>query len=133
MGFFGNFVFSDGRWAEGPTSDRFLSIDIHDSDFATIEYQPSGHSQGRFCLGLEPRHYFEDPTASQQVDVAEESKGFIAWAEAVLGARVSPDQVRTLMADPDGADPDNPFVEDTVIQLIAILGLPLPTDLEPNA
>jgi hypothetical protein len=133
MGFFGNFVFSEGRWADAPTSDEYLSIDIHDSDFATIEYRPTGRGRGRLYLGFEPRHYFEDPAASEQVDVSQESSGLSGWAQSVLDVRVSPEQLRNLMADPAGADPESPFVEDTVVQLIALFGLPLPTDLEPNA
>lgn len=133
MGFFGNFVYSDGRWAEQATADQYLSVDIHDSDFATIDYHPSGPSTGRFYLGVEPRHYFEDPSASEPVDAEAEMDGFVDWATSVVGAQVSVSDLKVLIADPEGSDPENPFVEDTVVQLIALLGLPLPPDLQPNA
>jgi len=133
MGFFGMFVYSEGRWAEQATADQYLSVDVHDSDFATIDYHPSGRGRGRFYLGIEPRHYFGDPTASKPVDAAAEISGFVDWARSVVGAKISASDLAELIADPDGSDPENPFVEDTVAQLIALLGLPLPAHLQPNA
>ncbi len=57
----------------------------------------------------------------------------VTWAAAVVGAQVRADELEALIADPDGSDPENPFVEDTVAQLLAMLGLPLPTDMQADA
>ncbi len=52
MGFFGTFVYSNGRWADQRTPDEHLGIEIHDSDIATIDYRPSGVSGGRYRLAV---------------------------------------------------------------------------------
>ena len=52
------------------------------------------------------------------------------YARCGIAVRVWPGAVEPLLADPDGADPKNPLVEDTVVQLIVLLGLPLPADLQ---
>ena len=54
MGFFGRFVYSDGAWPDEPAGDAFLSVDIHDSDVATIDFQGAS-ATGRFFLGFQPR------------------------------------------------------------------------------
>jgi hypothetical protein len=38
VGFSGTFVYSDGRWNGDATDDRYLAIDIPDSDIATVDY-----------------------------------------------------------------------------------------------
>lgn len=133
MGYFGTFAFSNGRWAETPTDNQYLGIDIHDSSIATIDYQPAANGHGRFYLGYEPRHYFDDPSASQPIDTAAETAGFIAWVSNVIGVDLSAEQLTPLLADADGGEPDDVFVEDTVVTLINLLGLPLPADLQPTS
>ncbi len=132
MGFFGKFIFSDGQWSEQSAARQRLTIDIHDSDFATVEWEPNKPHTGRFYLGFEPRHYFDDDTASEPVDLNGELEGFLEWAKATLGVQLAISDLRELVADPDGADPDNIFVEETVVQLVALLGLPVPPDLQPT-
>lgn len=130
MGFFGKFVFSDGEWSEQSSAPQRLSIDIHDSDFATVEYEPSKPHTGRFYLGYEPRHYFDDAAASEPVDLVAELEGFLEWAKSTLGVQLAIGDLRELVADPDGADPDKVFVEETVVQLVELLKVPLPPDLQ---
>jgi len=130
MGFFGTFVYSSGTWGEAATSDEYLGIDVHDSSIATIDYRPTGAGHGRFYMGYEPRHYFEDPTANQPVDLAIEMRGFTSWTDRVAGVQLTDEQLAPLFADPGGGEPEDVFVEDTVVRLLRLLGLPLPADLE---
>jgi hypothetical protein len=63
MGFFGAFMFDGRSWTPQepgttPTSDvagRWLCMDIHDSDIATIAYRPTGPGSGVAYLGETPR------------------------------------------------------------------------------
>jgi hypothetical protein len=130
MGLFGTFVYSDGTWRENTPTGEYLRIDIHDSDIATVDYRPAGIGHGRFYLGSEPRHYFESPDENERVDAAAETAGFIAWADRVAGVALTAAQLSPLFADPAGAEPEDIFVEDTVVRLLRLLGLPLPADLE---
>lgn len=132
MGLFGTFAYSDGRWTrDRPTAVPFVLVDVHDSDIATVDHRRADASGGRFFLGYEPRHYFEEPGASPPVDVDAEADGFTAWAKEATGADLDPGDVRRLMAAPDGAPPPDDFVEETVDRLVALVGLPpvpWPTD-----
>lgn len=136
MGYFGTFIYADGRWNETddlPTQSPYLRVDIHDSDIATIDYNPTGLGAGRFYLGFEPAVYFEDPAASHPVDADAEMGGLSAWAEQVVGISLQSDRVRPLLADPAGTDPEEVFVEDSVAKLLAALGLPAPAPLQGSA
>jgi hypothetical protein len=130
MGFFGTFTYNAGEWAPAPVGHEWLRVDIHDSDIATIEYSPAAPQRGRFYLGFQPRDYFQDPLASQPVDNDAEASAFVHWAASTLGVRVTDDQVRSLLADAGAEDANDLFVEDTVRRLLALLGLPLPQDLQ---
>ena len=66
-----------------PTS----GISVHDSDIATVGYRPSECATGRFYLGFQPRDYFEDPTASDPVDLRAEAECFSVWASTVANRR----------------------------------------------
>lgn len=129
MGYFGTFIYRDGAWQERGGGDRELVLDIHDSEIATVDYRPAPPGRGRFYLGYQPRVYFEDPEASQPVDVPAEVDGFVGWAAETLGAAPSPDDVRPLVADDDAEDPPDDFVEDAAARLIRLLGLPVPPAL----
>jgi hypothetical protein len=58
-GFFGRYVFDGRTWHNAdPEADQapdigalWLSVDIHDSDFATVRYKPSGPGSGTAYLG----------------------------------------------------------------------------------
>ncbi|MDP9441419.1 MAG: hypothetical protein M3P34_04410 [Actinomycetota bacterium] len=130
MGLFARFTHSTGQWREAePADEPYLSIDVHDSDIATVDYRPAPPGLGRFYLGVEPRIYFEDPTASDTVDREAEAKGFSQWARDVHGRDVDPADVLALMAadsDEDDDEPEDAFVEDTVDRLLGLVGLPLP-------
>lgn len=133
MGLFATMAYSDGRWTRGrPTAVPFLLVDVHDGDLATVDYRFADASGGRFHLGYEPRIYFEQPDAAPPVDADAEAAGFARWAHDAGAADVDPDDVRRLMADPDGAPPPpGVAVVETVDRLVALSGLPpvdWPTD-----
>ncbi len=127
VGYSGKLAYSDGRWTSGrPTGVPFLLVDVHDSDFATIDYRAADASGGRFHLGHEPRIYFEEPGAGAPVDTRAEAEGFAVWAEEIAGTHVDPGEVQRLMASPDGAPPADDVVEEAVEKLLALAGLPRP-------
>lgn len=132
MGLFGKFAYSDRQWHRGrPTAVPFLLIDVHDSRIATVDYRFADASGGRFHLGHEPRHYFEEPDTADAVDTGLEAEGFARWVREAVDAEVDPDDVQRLMAAPDGAPPSDEQVEITVGRLLTLAGLPdvpWPTD-----
>jgi hypothetical protein len=136
MGFFGTFVYADGVWNQdndAPPTGASLRVDIHDGDFAQIDYWPAETGLGRFYLGYEPAIYFEDPSASRPVDTQAEAEGFSAWVEHVGGPHLAPEVILPLLADPDGAEPEEVFAEDTVVKLLGLAGLPMPDALQPQS
>jgi hypothetical protein len=127
VGLFGKFAYSAGRWSsDGPTAVPFLIVDVHDSRIATVDYRAADATGGRFFLGYEPRIYFEEPDASAPVDTATEADGFARWVLEAEGRAVDPAEVQRLMAAPDGAPPEDEVVEDTVVRLAVLAGLPAP-------
>jgi hypothetical protein len=127
VGLIGKFSYSDGRWSTGgPTAVPFLIVDVHDSRIATVDYRAADATGGRFFLGYEPRIYFEEADAGAPVDTAAESEGFTRWVLEAEGTTVDPAEVQHLMASPDGAPPEDEVVEDTVVRLMALAGLPAP-------
>ena len=127
MGLFGKFAYSAGRWStDGPTAVPFLLLDIHDSDVATVDYRAADATGGRFFLGYEPRFYFDERDAATPVDTAAEAEGFARWVLEGEGRAVDPAEVQQLMASPEGAPPEDDVVEDTVLRLVALAGLPAP-------
>ncbi|MCU1600347.1 MAG: hypothetical protein JWO22_1056 [Frankiales bacterium] len=138
MGFFGTFAYSGARFVgESAEASPSLVIEIHDSDIATIDFEPSGAAKGRFYLGTEPRIYFEDDAASAPVDRSAEAAAFAGWIRRVTAREVAPEAIEQLMASEDPeADPVDDFAEDTVQTLLTLAGLPLPnalTGAEPAA
>ena len=125
-------VYSNGRWDAVADGDAYLSVDIYDSDIATIAYRPAS-GRGCFYLGYQPRDYFEDPDASERFDLDLEARAFAVWAEQMLGTTVSPDDVRALMADDDQQEADDDLVEETVERLLDLLRLPLPDALSQDS
>jgi hypothetical protein len=133
MGLFATLAYSDGRWTRGrPTAVPFLLLDVHDGALATVDYRFADASGGRFHIGWEPRIYFEQPDAALPVDADAEAAGFARWAREAVGADVDPDDVRPLLAAPDGMPPpEGTTVVETVDRLVALAGLPgirWPTD-----
>ena len=104
----------------------FLLVDVHDSRIATVDYRAADATGGRFFLGYEPRIYFDEPDAGNPVDTHAESEGFARWAKDAVGTDVDTDDVRRLMASPDGAPPAEDVVEEAVEKLLELAGLPLP-------
>jgi hypothetical protein len=132
VGLFGQFAYSEGRWTRGrPTAVPFLLIDVHDSRIATVDYRFADASGGRFHLGSEPRHYFEEPDTADPVDTRQEAAGFARWVREAEDGEADPADVERLMAAPDGAPPTDEQVQITVDRLLALAGLPRlpwPTD-----
>lgn len=132
MGNFDQFTYSGGQWLEGPAPEPYLQIDIHDSDLATVDFAPAPASAGRFYMGFEPRYYFEDETVSAPIDRDAVVAAFVVWAESNLGLTVAPETVAGFFADPEGEEPEDDFVEDSVAALIEALGLPMPDELNED-
>lgn len=123
MGHFGKYAYSAGRWGrEGPTAVPFLLVDIHDSDIATVDYRAADASGGRFFLGYEPRFYFDETDAAAPVDTAAEAAGFARWVREVSDRDVDPDDIRSLLASPEGEPPGDDVVEVTVERLLRLAG-----------
>ncbi|SDP16146.1 hypothetical protein SAMN04487914_104159 [Arthrobacter sp. ok909] len=131
MGNFETSVYESGSWTDDEAADEWkLRISVHDSAIATVDYRPSECASGRFYLGFQPRDYFEDPAASDPVDLPAEAACFSVWASTVAGADVPAEELMAMMAAEDVVEPEDVFVEETVIRLLARLGLPLPAWLE---
>ncbi|MCD9197830.1 hypothetical protein [Aeromicrobium wangtongii] len=131
MGLFATFVFAGGSWDGSADQTPRFAAKVHDSDFVTIDYAPAlAGGTGHCYVGFEPRHYFEDETASDPVDTDAEARGLAAWAADVRGTVIDPDVVRGLLASPEGDEAPDVFVEAALVRLLLALGLPLPEDLE---
>jgi len=128
VGFFGRFIYSDGEWRDEPAAEAFLAIAIHDSDIATVDFR-SASTAGCFYLGFQPKDYWADPEASKPVDADAEAARLSAWASEVLHRHVSADEIRALLAEDGVEEPEDDFVEETVLRLIQLLRLPVPADL----
>jgi hypothetical protein len=87
VGFFGSYVFDGSTWhGFDPDSDRWpdiaapwLSVSIHDSDFAAVRYEPVGLGSGIAYLGCTPRAYLGDESASAPAGVFREAGGLASW------------------------------------------------------
>jgi hypothetical protein len=125
MGLFLTQTFASGKWSDGDSVIApFLTVDIHDSDIATISYEPGPESGGLVYLGFQPRDYFEDDSASADVDLDRQAAALAAWAHDVTGATVDPASIRPLLAEDRVEEPVDVFVEEAVARFLEILGLP---------
>lgn len=145
MGFFGAYKYEQNQWAEfDPDTESplgsippWLTVEIHDSDFAIIRYEPVGTGTGLAYLGYSPRAYFEDPAASPPTDVSAEAEGLVMWAQS-HGQHVTQQLVASYLASDDTdvdeelADEDV-FIEDRTARFLGTLGLPLPPDLNGSS
>lgn len=129
MGRFESYVFENGAWADTATGLTWLGISIHDSSFATVGYSLSADEFGVFYLGYQPRDYFDAPDDHEATNCAAEAAGVSRWASIVLSADVDPARIEALMAPESVEEPLDVFVEDTVLRLLTLLGLPKPDDL----
>lgn len=130
MGLFLTQTFAAGKWSDGYAAiTPFLTVDIHDSDIATISFEPGPEAGGLVYLGYQPRDYFEDDTASADVDLDRQAAALADWARDVTGAQVDSAAIRTLLAEDRVEEPVDVFVEDAVARLFELLGVPsLPLD-----
>jgi hypothetical protein len=154
MGFFGQFHFDGMAWTTPPDDPRppWLAVEIHDSDIATVTYEPAGPGSGIAYLGETPRAYFDDETASEPTDVTREAAGLAEWWSGVHDMLDVGDKERELVEylaedlDEDAAAPPAPvdlddlddldeiteedvFVERKTARFLAALDLPIPDDL----
>jgi hypothetical protein len=159
--FFGTYLFEGRRRSASDdprvASEPWLFLNIYDGDIATVMYRPSSSATGLAFLGITPRSYFDDDSASPPCNVALEARGLASWW-AVMNPNsresertAKEDELRGLLA-PDttpydldiGAQPlpndfhhatDGVFdtasigVEVKAARFLATLGLPLPDDL----
>jgi len=132
VGRFEKYVYSNGAWSDVAHGSTWLSVEIHDSDIATVEFSPSNQGHGRFYLGFHPSDYFEDPSASGEVDNALESAALAKWVDSVIGTGIVPAAILPHLASKGDEEPIDVFVEDTVVRLLLILGLLIPEDLEAS-
>lgn len=135
MGQFVTYFYVGKKWQT--TKPRLrkasLSIEIHDSDIATVEYAPSGRGAGRFYVGVHPRDYFGDSSAGDSVNEEAEVDGIASWASVVTQTKPDRDRLLTLIAkEGDEAEPEFVFVEEAVGALLRELGVAVPTELEPQ-
>jgi len=130
MGIFLTRTFAAGKWSDNDAvTAPFLTVDIHDSDIATVSYEPGPRSGGLVYLGFQPRDYFEDEAASADVDLDGQAAALAAWAHDVTGAEVDTATIRSMLAEDHVQDPVEVFVEDAVARLLELLGVPsLPLD-----
>lgn len=146
MGFFGAYLYANGRWSDVdldgavPTpADPWMFVVVHDSDIGTIRYAPAGVGSGEAFVGFTPRSYFEDESASRPTDTVRESRGLAAWVQGVLGSDLDAPEIESFLAnDDDDLDESDElhaadvFAEIKLARLLAYLGLPLPAELESN-
>lgn len=156
VGFFGSYVFDGSTWHRfDPDSDRWpdiaapwLSVSIHDSDIATVRYEPGGPGSGTAYLGSTPRVYFGDESASAPADMLREAEGLASWLARQQGRRDEidlRDLIASFLADDipeqrlhvdtdvvaDAGDLDDAeiFVEVKVSRFLRAVGLPVPHEL----
>lgn len=156
MGFFGRYVFDGTAWhGFDLDSDRsldiaapWLSVYIHDSDIATVRYEPHGPGSGTAYLRYTPRTYFDDESASEPADVLRGAEGLALWLTRQHD-RNDAAELRELIASflagdfreqqsgehPDGGegtdnlDDADIFVEVKVSKFLKAVGLPVPHEL----
>ena len=102
-------------------------MSVHDSDIATISFQPTSSAADHFYLGFEPRIYFEAPDDHEPIDRNEAAAAFATWSQSVLGVSIDPSQILPFLASNDADDePNDDFVEETVKSVLSLIALPLP-------
>jgi hypothetical protein len=122
----------------GQTATPWLSVYIHDSDIATVRYEPAGPGSGTAYLGYTPRTYFDDESASAPADVLREAEGLAFWLARQQG-RSDEAELRELIASflagdireqhDDDLDDAGIFVEVKVSRFLNAVGLPVPREL----
>jgi hypothetical protein len=148
VGFFGSYVFDGTDWHgfdpdSGEAPDvvaPWLSVDIHDSDFAVVRYAPPGPGSGTAYIGYTPRAYFEDESASAPTDVPREAAGLASWLVRQQGRSDEAglrELVASFLADDSPDDLDDAgleddaevFVEVKVSRFLKAVAVPVPGEL----
>ncbi|MCE7008904.1 hypothetical protein LWC34_39750 [Kibdelosporangium philippinense] len=141
MGLFGTYLYDGDKWTPHDNDVRpdvsgpWLMVDIHDSDIGTVSYSPAGPGTGVAYIGVTPRVYFADETASAPTDVVREAEGLAAWREELGASAVTSDDLVDFLAEDEEVDWDEEdsdvevFVETKVSEFLTALSLPVPDDL----
>lgn len=149
MGLFATWMYVDRAWAHVPPDavpsglEPWLWLDIHDSDFVTVQYAPRGDAAGIAFLGFTPRTYFEDETASEPTDPGLEALGLAQWWASMQSDPVDIDakavDLQAFLAEDlppgldDELDDEDIFVELKAERFLSAMGLPLPPDLDEGS
>lgn len=149
VGYFGSWLFDAGTWASaqapagGDVTGHWLHVEIHDSDYAVIRYSPRLGGSGVAYIGMTPRIYFEDETASAPTDVATESSAIATWVANAAGGDpaqlqltiasylaedITPDwdSILPLDGSPSSMAAEDVFVEQRVARFLEATGLGVP-------
>ncbi|MFK4641082.1 hypothetical protein [Paenarthrobacter histidinolovorans] len=129
MGNFGRFTYTDLGVSDSEGLDPTLVLELHDSDFVVVNFYPTYLGSGRFYLGFQPRDYFEDPAASDAVDIGREAEAFQQWVNKSLGRSIAVADILPFIADESVEEPEDVFVEDTMERFLGLIGLPMPAEL----
>ncbi|GAT89673.1 hypothetical protein J2T10_004567 [Paenarthrobacter nicotinovorans] len=129
MGNFGRFVYTDLGSSGGADADPALVLELHDSDFVAVDFHPKYSGNGRFYLGFQPRDYFEDPAASDPVDIDREAEAFQQWVNKSLGRSIAVADILPFIAEESVEEPEDVFVEDTMERFLGLIGLAMPAEL----
>ena len=130
VGGFSGFVFDGTEWGTTGSGAPRLSVELHDSDIAVVSIVPSYGATGTSYLGFQPRDYFDNPDASPVIDLDAEAAALVRWVAEHGRTTAEVGAVRALLAEEGVDELTDDFVEDTVAELLQVLGLPLPPELE---
>jgi hypothetical protein len=149
MGLFATWMYVDAAWAHMPPdadpdgSEPWLWVDIHDSDFVTIQYSPHGDATGVAFLGFTPRTYFEDETASEPTDRQREALGLAQWWASTRSGPVDLEakaaEIQAFLAEDlapgldEDLDEDDIFVELKTERFLSAISGPPPPDLDEGS
>lgn len=128
MGMSADYYLSENTWGFTEPDGDWLRVQIHDSSLAILSTKPVFVGGGIAYLGYQPRDYFDDPKASAVIDEDVEARNLVEWARVHGSTPDDPSAVSHLLAR-IGEEPEQDFVEDTVVALLGVLDLPAPDDL----
>lgn len=129
MGQSGAFTFSDGAWSTGEPSHSplpFIFVEIHDSDVAIVAFSPAPEGADRFAVGLvDPATYFKGTPAVGLADKGRAARAFAGWLRKNQGQSIDAGVVESFIAASAAESvPEEYFVEEIVLQLFDLAGLP---------
>lgn len=130
MGSFEDFSWDGSAWAvRAPAPADWLTINIHDSDIGHVRFRTGdGQWQSAF-VGILPEVYFDDPSLAQEHDFPGTAAALAARVTAGGGGPVDVAALEGILSAAADDEPVDDFVEETVDEVVRLLGLPaLPWD-----